>query len=465
MRGCSKGWQFTGTGDPHPASSLAPRAREPGLPLARQALGAVVVRKLFESGGGHKAPPGFQIVIRTVAPAVPALLVVALRVRAEQNAARLFHPVVNLPNPGTLTYPCAPGRTPLQSARISHPTEPMPDTASQPAPATVPSGAEWRYDRSLPRALARILALDDFEEPARRYLPRPMFGYVSGGAETNASLRANRAQFDEIELSPRVLVDVSGRTAKTTLFGRGYDAPFGIAPMGGTSMAAYRGDVVLARAAAERNIPMIMSGASLTRLEDVRSAGSTAWFQAYLLGETDPITRLLERVARAGFDTLVLTVDVPVSANRENNVRSGFSRPLRPTARLAWESALRPRWLVGMLLRTLLVDGMPHFENMGVRIPLITRASRGDGERDRLAWTHLELMRRLWKGRLVLKGVLDPADARIARESGVGGVIVSNHGGRQLARAFAPLRAPPAGVVSSGPKAVSMDGRSRSGLR
>src|SRR6267154_6341135 len=111
----------------------------------------------------------------------------------------------------------------------------MPDTASQPAPATVPSSAEWRYDRSLPRALARILALDDFEEPARRYLPRPMFGYVSGGAETNASLRANRAQFDEIELSPRVLVDVCARTAKTTLFGRGYDAPFGIAPMGGTS--------------------------------------------------------------------------------------------------------------------------------------------------------------------------------------------------------------------------------------
>src|SRR6266508_5696837 len=120
-------------------------------------------------------------------------------------------------------------------------------------------------DRALPRALARILALDDFEEPARRYLPRPMFGYVSGGAETNASLRANRAAFDEIELSPRVLVDVSARTAKTTLFGRGYGAPFGIAPMGGTSMAAYRGDIVLARAAAQADIPMIMSGASLAR--------------------------------------------------------------------------------------------------------------------------------------------------------------------------------------------------------
>src|SRR6266566_5244860 len=238
----------------------------------------------------------------------------------------------------------------------------MPDTseASQAVPAAVPdaraSGAEWHADRALPRALARILALEDFEEPARRYLPRPMFGYVSGGAETNALLRANRAAFDEVELLPRVLVDVSGRTAKTTLFGCGYGAPFGIAPMGGTSMAAYRGDIVLARAAAEANIPMIMSGASLARLEDVRSAGSTAWFQAYLPGETGPITQLLERVARAGFDTLVLTVDVPVSANRENNVRSGFSRPLRPTLRLAWECSLRPRLPRGRGARPARVD-------------------------------------------------------------------------------------------------------------
>jgi len=345
----------------------------------------------------------------------------------------------------------------------------MPDTseASRPVSATAPdalrSDAEWGTGKSLQRALARILALDDFEAPARRYLPRPMFGYVSGGAETNASLRANRAAFDEIEFLPRVLVDVSGRTAKATLFGRGYDAPFGFAPMGGTSMAAFRGDVVLARAAAEANIPMIMSGASLTRLEDVRAAGSTAWFQAYLPGETGPIARLVERVARSGFDTLVLTVDVPVSANRENNVRSGFSRPLRPTARLAWECALRPRWLFGMFLRTLLVDGMPHFENMGARIPLITRLDRGDGPRDRLAWTHLELMRRLWKGRLVLKGVLDPADARRARESGVDGVIVSNHGGRQLDGAAAPLRALPAVVAQAGGMTVMMDGGIRRG--
>src|SRR5258706_202793 len=227
-------------------------------------------------------------------------------------------------------------------------------------------------------------------------------------------------------------------------------APSRIASMAAPPMGASRGAVVLPRAAAEAGIPMLMSGPSLPRLADVRAAGGTAWFQAYLPGETGPITRLLERVARAGFDTLVLTVDVPVSANRENNVRSGFSRPLRPTARLAWESALRPRWLFGMFLRTLLVDGMPHFENMGARIPLITRASRGDGERDRLAWTHLELMRRLWKGRLVLKGVLAAEDARIARESGADGGIVSNHGRPQPDGAAAPPRAPPAAGAPAG---------------
>jgi L-lactate dehydrogenase (cytochrome) len=116
-----------------------------------------------------------------------------------------------------------------------------------------------------------------------------------------------------------------------------------------------------------------------------------------------------------------------------------------------------------MFLRTLLLHGMPHFENMGPRIPLITHLDRGDGPRDRLAWTHLELMRRLWKGRLVLKGVLDPEDARIARESGVDGVIVSNHGGRQLDGARAPLRALPAVAAQAGAMAVMIDGGIRRG--
>src|SRR5512145_2235366 len=185
-------------------------------------------------------------------------------------------------------------------------------TTSLPVPeeATRPVNVAARSTAKMPRALRRMLALDDFEQASRWHIPRPIHGYVTGGSETNAALRGNRAQWDELAFVPRVLLDVSGRTQKATLFGRAYDAPFGIAPMGGTAMAAYEGDLVLARAAAQANIPMILSGAALTPLERVRAEGPTAWFQAYLPGETGPITQLVERVARAGYDTLVLTVDV-----------------------------------------------------------------------------------------------------------------------------------------------------------
>ena len=333
-------------------------------------------------------------------------------------------------------------------------------SASRPVAASIAGATE----RPQPRILRRMLALDDFEDAARRIIPRPIFGYASGGAETNASLRANRAVWDEFAFVPKTLVDTTARTQTTTLFGHTYDSPFGIAPMGGTAMAAYQGDVVLARAAAAANIPMIVSGASLTPLEEVRQAGPTAWFQAYLPGDDGPITQLVQRVARAGYDTLVLTVDVQVTANRENNVRNGFHTPFRPSLRLAWDGMIRPRWLFGMFLRTLWLHGMPHFENMGRRIPLISRtAEREPGRRDRLSWQHLELMRRLWKGRLVVKGILDKADARIARESGVDGIIVSNHGGRQLDGAVSPLRVLPEIAAQAGEMIVMMDSGVRRG--
>jgi L-lactate dehydrogenase (cytochrome) len=312
------------------------------------------------------------------------------------------------------------------------------------------------------RALRKILSLEDLEAAARRHLPRPIFGYVSGGSENNASRTDNRAVFDEIAFVPRVLVNVAARTQKASLFGHSYDMPFGLAPMGGTSLAAYQGDLVFARTAAALNIPMIQSGASLTPLEKVKEAGRTSWFQAYLPGEHNAITALVERVARAGFETLVLTVDVPVPANRENNVRNGYNAPLRPTLRMAWDCSLRPRWLLGTFLRTLVNQGMPHYENMGPRTPLMSRtAVRDRARRDHLNWEHVELMRRLWKGNLVLKGVLDRQDARIARESGVDGVMVSNHGGRQLDGTTAPLRVLPEIAAEAGRMTVMLD----SGLR
>ncbi|MET1082175.1 MAG: alpha-hydroxy acid oxidase [Burkholderiales bacterium] len=308
--------------------------------------------------------------------------------------------------------------------------------------------------------------MDDLEEAARRYLPRPIFAYVSGGVEDNHSFRDNRAAFAEFGFVTRVLVNVSKRSPAATLFGHTYSAPFGIAPMGIAALSAYRGDLVLARAAAETNVPMIMSGSSLIRLEEIAKEHAGAWFQAYLPGDVAQIEALIERVAQAGFETLVLTVDTPVAANRENNVRAGFSTPLKPSLRLAWEGITHPGWLFGTFLRTLLSHGMPHFENnyatRGAPI-LSPNVLRDFSDRGHLNWEHFKRIRGIWKGRLVVKGILDKDDAQIALDNGVDGIIVSNHGGRQLDGTVAPLRVLPEIAAVCGEIPVMMDSGIRRG--
>ena len=321
-------------------------------------------------------------------------------------------------------------------------------------------------DRPLPRALARMLSLDDFEAAAKRRLPRPIFGYVAGAAEDNQSLRGNRSAFAQYSFSPRVLVDVSRRTQQTEIFGRRYASPFGIAPMGISALSAYRGDIVLARAAREQGIPAILSGTSLIPMEDVIRAAPGTWFQAYLPGDPQRIDALVERARRAGFETLVLTVDIPVSANRENNVRTGFSTPLKPSLRLAWDGLTRPRWLAGTFMRTLLSHGMPHFENsFATRGAPIVSASvlRDFSARDHLSWEHVARIRSQWPGTLIIKGILHPQDAALARQHGADGIIVSNHGGRQLDGAVSPLRALPGVVAAAGGMTVMMDSGVRRG--
>lgn len=296
---------------------------------------------------------------------------------------------------------------------------------------------------AVPARLRDILCLDDFEEAARRHLPRPVFAYVSGGVEDNVAREDNRAAFREWSFVPRVLAGVSGRSQKTTLLGKQYASPFGIAPIGIAALYAFRGDLVMATAARAANIPMVLSGTSLIRLEDVVKAAPDAWFQAYLPGDEKTITGLIERVAVAGYRTLVLTVDVPMAGNRENNVRAGFSTPLRPTPRLAWDGLTHPRWLFGTFLNTIARHGVPHFENnFATRgAPILSPSVLRDfSDRGNLDWGHFDLIRRLWKGRMVVKGILDRADARKAIDHGGEAIIVSNHGGRQLDGAIAPLR-------------------------
>ena len=330
---------------------------------------------------------------------------------------------------------------------------------------TAGPGKDWQ-SAAVP-SLKGVFSLQDFELKARAHLPRPLFAYVAGGVEDNVSRQANRAAFDQLALLPRVLVDVSQRSQRTELLGQTFNAPFGIAPMGLSALLAYDGDRVLARAAEQAGIPMIVSGAALTRMEAVREVAPTsAWFQAYVPGQSGPIEALIERVCQAGFSTLVVTVDTPTLANRENNLRAGFSTPLRPSLRLAWDGITRPRWLLGTLARTLVAHGMPHFENQNAQrgVPIISKdVVRQFGAKDHLSWTHIALIRRLWKGRLVVKGVLSHEDTRIALDHGVDGLIVSNHGGRQLDGAVAPLRVLPNIVAAKGNMAVMVDSGFRRG--
>lgn len=334
------------------------------------------------------------------------------------------------------------------------------------AGAKISDAAYGRRD-GVKRRLRGALSLDDFEGLARKHLPRPLFGYISGASEDSVSLRANRSAFEQFKFRTRVMVDVSSREQRTSVFGQHFSSPFGIAPVGISAISAYRGDLVLARAASAAGIPAIMSGTSLISMEEVSQAAPGTWFQVYMPGRPSAIEPLIARVAAAGFQTLVVTVDIPVWANRENNVKTGFSMPLRPTVRLALDGLARPRWLAGTLLRTFVLHGMPYFENSFASrgAPLFSStAIRDTTGRDHLNWAHIETIRRIWRGNLVVKGILHENDARHAVDVGADGIIVSNHGGRQLDGAEASLLMLPRIVDAVGRRtSVMMDGGIRRG--
>jgi len=326
--------------------------------------------------------------------------------------------------------------------------------------------SEARKKEKVPRRLSGILNLDDFEDAARKRLPRGVFGYVSGYVETGAAYASNRSDLAAIRLIPRILAGISVRDQHRTLFGTRYAHPFGISPMGLSALAAYDGDVVLAKAAAASGIPAVMSATSLTSLERVATEGASRWFQAYLPGDDGRILGMLDRIAAANYETLVVTADVPVAGNREDSKRDGFGAPMKPSIDMGLQILARPGWLFGTAMRTLKNHGMPHFENADVeRGPAIISRNvvRSFGGRGLLAWRHLEVVRRRWKGNLVIKGVLSPKDAAIARDLGADGVVVSNHGGRQLDAAISPVAALAAVKAQAGDMAVLFESGVRRG--
>jgi len=213
-------------------------------------------------------------------------------------------------------------------------------------------------------------------------------------------------------------------------------------------------------------VPMVMSGSSLIRLEEIAAENPDAWFQAYLPGDVARIDPLVDRIASAGYRTLMLTVDTPATPNREHNLRAGFTSPLRPSLRLAWDGIARPRWLFGTFLPTFLRHGMPHFENSYAErgVAMLSRGVMRDfGERGHLDWTHVARIRERWRGSLVIKGIMHPDDARLASDHGADAVIVSNHGGRQLDGAVSALRVLQDVVAACKAIPVMMDGGIRRG--
>ena len=281
--------------------------------------------------------------------------------------------------------------------------------------------------------VAQVVNIDALRQLAKQRLPRLVFDYIDGGAEDEVGLARNRGAFHDIQLLPRYLVDVSQRDQTTTLLGRRYGAPFGIGPTGLAGFARPGADLMLADAAVAANIPFVLSGAGTASIEAVaKRAPQHTWYQLYVSRDTQITADLVRRARDAGIETLMLTVDVPVHGKRERDMRNGFVPPVKPTASALLNMLGHPRWLMDMLRH-----GLPRFENWA------PYAAAGASAKELGAffasqipftqtWHDLDTLRQLWPGKLVIKGLLHPADAQRALDAGADGIIVSNHGGRQL---------------------------------
>ena len=287
----------------------------------------------------------------------------------------------------------------------------------------------------------KAVNIEDLRRMAKRHLPRMCFDFIEGGLEDEHGIAHNESAFSRHKLTPRYLVDVSERDQSTTLFGRRYALPFGIAPTGLIGLFRRGGDLMLAEAARDANVPFIMSGASTASIESAaKVAPEHAWYQLYAAREMRISEDIIRRAADAGLSTLVLTVDVPINSKRERNIRNGFTRPYKLTRSAVLEALTHPTWIAEYLRH----GGMPVIENWrpyakpGANAAEIAEFVSTQTPSTQ-TWRELEAYRRLWPRKFVVKGVLHIDDARRAAEMGVDGLMVSNHGGRQLDRAPAPL--------------------------
>ncbi|HEV7994909.1 MAG TPA: alpha-hydroxy acid oxidase [Stellaceae bacterium] len=315
--------------------------------------------------------------------------------------------------------------------------------------------------------LDQAINIEDLHRIAKRKLPKIIFDFIEGGLEDERGLERNRAAFQKHQLLPRYLVDVSVRDQAATLFGHTYSSPFGISPTGGAGLYRRNGDLLLAEAAAEANIPFIMSGGSNASMEEaMRVAPDNTWYQLYAAKDGNLSDALIGRARDCGVGALVLTVDVPIHPKRERNWRNGFASvrnggvmealKLKPSILL--EAMTHPAWVIDYVRHggaPTLGNWAPHAGNGASKADAI-RLGRTQTPAAAQTWRDLERYRRLFPRPLVVKGILSPADAVRAAEIGVDGIIVSNHGGRQLDQAPASLDALPAIKAAVGDKVTVM---------
>jgi isopentenyl diphosphate isomerase/L-lactate dehydrogenase-like FMN-dependent dehydrogenase len=303
--------------------------------------------------------------------------------------------------------------------------------------------------------LSDAVNIEDLHRMAKRRLPKIAFDFIEGGLEDERGLERNTSAFRKHLLLPRYLVDVATRDQSASLFGRVYASPFGISPTGGAGLFRRGADLMLAKAAAEANIPYIMSGASNDTIEAAaRAAPKNTWYQLYAASDSRIREDMIRRTADAGLDALVLTVDVPVNSKRERNIRNGFAtirggllQALSLNPWILLEALTHPGWIVEYLRHgggTPMLQNWQPYAASGADAEGVYDFSRALMPYDAQTWRDLEAYRRLFPRHLVVKGIMHPGDAIRAAEIGVDGIIVSNHGGRQLDQAPASLDVLPA---------------------
>jgi L-lactate dehydrogenase (cytochrome) len=313
-----------------------------------------------------------------------------------------------------------------------------------------------------------ILSIEDLRARARRRIPRAIFDYADGGSYQETTLRANAADLDAIQLRPRVMIDVSDIKLATTLAGAAASMPLAIAPTGLCGLYHADGEILGARAAAAFGIPFCLSTMSICSIEDVRAASDQPfWFQQYLMRDRGFNQSLIERAIAARCSALVLTLDLQILAERRRDARNGLSIPPRLTLRNAWDVATKPVWALKVMFgkRRTFGNLVGHIGGAGGADGAATLAQWTHTQFDpRANWRDVEWVRSRWPGRLILKGVMDAADARFALSAGADAVVVSNHGGRQLDGAPSSISVLPEIVAAiDGRCEVLFDGGIRSG--